>query len=165
MVCQLYGDSQGKIQRVVKLVSGGGLSITGSHLMCGDFLYSGHTVMLTLTFLFIHECEYKQTIIIIIIIIRILLIHEVVVVCVVDSPRTTLWRCYHVICWLLSAVGVVCILAAHEHYTVDVVVAYYITSRLFYWYHTMANNQVTQLCAVYSVCQTQIEHQIEPQCL
>ncbi|KAI7794641.1 hypothetical protein IRJ41_020511, partial [Triplophysa rosa] len=110
---KLYGDSQGKMQRVVKLVSGGGLSITGSHLMCGDFLYSGHTVMLTLTFLFIQEY----------------------------SPRTLLWRFYHVICWLLSAVGVVCILAAHEHYTVDVVVAYFITSRLFYWYHTMANNQ------------------------
>lgn len=46
------------------------------------------------------------------------------------------------ICWLLSAVGVVCILVAHEHYSVDVVVAYFITSRLFWWYHTMANLQV-----------------------
>ncbi|ROL01451.1 Phosphatidylcholine:ceramide cholinephosphotransferase 2 [Anabarilius grahami] len=110
---KLYGDSHGKIKRVLQLVSGGGLSITGSHLMCGDFLYSGHTVMLTLTFLFIHEY----------------------------SPRSLFWRCYHVICWLLSAVGVVCILIAHEHYSVDVVVAYFITSRLFYWYHTMANNQ------------------------
>ncbi|XP_016105401.1 phosphatidylcholine:ceramide cholinephosphotransferase 2-like [Sinocyclocheilus grahami] len=109
----LYGDSHSKIERVLQLVSGGGLSITGSHLMCGDFLYSGHTVMLTLTFLFIQEY----------------------------SPRSLLWRCYHVICWLLSAVGVVCILIAHEHYSVDVVVAYFITSRLFYWYHTIANNQ------------------------
>ncbi|XP_051737311.1 phosphatidylcholine:ceramide cholinephosphotransferase 2 [Ctenopharyngodon idella] len=110
---KLYGDSHGKIKRVLQLVSGGGLSITGSHLMCGDFLYSGHTVMLTLTFLFIQEY----------------------------SPRSLFWRCYHVICWLLSAVGAVCILIAHEHYSVDVVVAYFITSRLFYWYHTMANNQ------------------------
>lgn len=62
--------------------------------------------------------------------------------CVVDSPRSWLWRCYHAMCWLLSAVGVVCILIAHEHYSIDVVVAYFITSRLFYWYHTMANNQV-----------------------
>uniref|UniRef100_A0A673GPY9 Phosphatidylcholine:ceramide cholinephosphotransferase 2-like n=1 Tax=Sinocyclocheilus rhinocerous TaxID=307959 RepID=A0A673GPY9_9TELE len=111
---KLYGDSHGKIERVLQLVSGAGLSITASHLMCGDFLYSGHTVMLTLTFLFIQEY----------------------------SPRSLLWRCYHVICWLLSAVGVVCILMAHEHYSVDVVVAYFITSRLFYWYHTIANNQV-----------------------
>ncbi|XP_050952539.1 phosphatidylcholine:ceramide cholinephosphotransferase 2 [Labeo rohita] len=110
---KLYNDSHGKIKRVLQLVSGGGLSITGSHLLCGDFLYSGHTVMLTLTFLFIQEY----------------------------SPRSCRWRCYHGFCGLLSATGVVCILVAHEHYSVDVVVAYFITSHLFYWYHTMANNQ------------------------
>ncbi|XP_046901916.1 phosphatidylcholine:ceramide cholinephosphotransferase 2 [Hypomesus transpacificus] len=113
MTCapKLHGDSQAKMQRVLQLISGGGLSITGSHLMCGDFLYSGHTVMLTLTYLFIKEY----------------------------SPRSFWW--YHLLCWLLSAVGVVCILVAHEHYSVDVVVAYFITSRLFWWYHTMANVQ------------------------
>lgn len=57
---QLHGDSQAKIQRILRLVSGGGLSITSSHLLCGDFLYSGHTVMLTLTYLFIKECEYSK---------------------------------------------------------------------------------------------------------
>lgn len=53
---QLHGDSQAKLQRVLQLLSGGGLSITGSHLLCGDFLYSGHTVILTLTYLFLKEC-------------------------------------------------------------------------------------------------------------
>lgn len=62
-----------------------------------------------------------------------------------DSPRSFWW--YHLTCWLLSAVGVVCILVAHEHYSVDVVVAYFITSRLFWWYHTMANLQVR--CGLY----------------
>lgn len=41
----------------MKMIAGGGLSITGSHTMCGDYLYSGHTVMLTLTYLFIKECK------------------------------------------------------------------------------------------------------------
>lgn len=59
-----------------------------------------------------------------------------------DSPKSFWW--YHLMCWLLSAVGILCILVAHEHYTVDVVVAYFITSRLFWWYHTMANLQVTR---------------------
>ncbi|KAM9445720.1 phosphatidylcholine:ceramide cholinephosphotransferase 2 [Clarias gariepinus] len=108
---KLYDDAVGKVHRILQLLSGGGLSITGSHMMCGDFLYSGHTVMLTLTSLFITEY----------------------------SPRRLWW--YHVGCWLLSMVGVVFILVAHEHYSVDVVVAYFVTSRLFYWYHTLANNQ------------------------
>ncbi|XP_058266718.1 phosphatidylcholine:ceramide cholinephosphotransferase 2 [Hemibagrus wyckioides] len=108
---KLNDDSLGKVYRVFQLVSGGGLSITGSHMMCGDFLYSGHTVILTLNSLFISEY----------------------------SPRRMWW--YHWICWLLSVVGMVFILVAHEHYSVDVVVAYFVTSRLFYWYHTMANNQ------------------------
>ncbi|XP_061664210.1 phosphatidylcholine:ceramide cholinephosphotransferase 2-like isoform X2 [Syngnathoides biaculeatus] len=111
MVCapKLYDDSAGKIWRIVRLISGGGLSLTGSHMMCGDFLYSGHTVMLTLSYLFIKEY----------------------------SPRWMCW--YQWICWLLSASGVLCILVAHEHYSIDVLVGYFVTTRLFWWYHTMAN--------------------------
>ncbi|KAM9329654.1 phosphatidylcholine:ceramide cholinephosphotransferase 2 [Gastrophryne carolinensis] len=108
---KLNGDSYAKAQRILRLITGGGLTITGSHILCGDFLYSGHTVMLTLTYLFIKEY----------------------------SPRHFWW--YHLFCWLLSAAGVICILLAHEHYTVDVIVAYYITTRLFWWYHAMANEK------------------------
>lgn len=111
MVCapKLYNDSTGKIWRILRLISGGGLSLTGSHMMCGDFLYSGHTVMCTLSYLFIKEY----------------------------SPRWMWW--YHWFCWLLSASGVICILVAHEHYSIDVVIAYFVTTRVFWTYHTMAN--------------------------
>uniref|UniRef100_A0A672R5H3 Phosphatidylcholine:ceramide cholinephosphotransferase 1 n=1 Tax=Sinocyclocheilus grahami TaxID=75366 RepID=A0A672R5H3_SINGR len=115
LVCcfwQLYGDWESQMRRVMKMIAGGGLTITGSHNMCGDYLYSGHTVMLTLTCLFMKEY----------------------------SPRRFWW--YHWGCWALSAIGLFCILLAHDHYTIDVVVAYFITTRLFWWYHTMANQQV-----------------------
>lgn len=108
---KLLGNWEAQARRVMKMIAGGGLSITGSHTMCGDYLYSGHTVMLTLTYLFIKEY----------------------------SPKRFWW--YHWFCWTLSAVGILCILLAHDHYTVDVVVAYFITTRLFWWYHTMANQQ------------------------
>ncbi|XP_013857810.1 phosphatidylcholine:ceramide cholinephosphotransferase 1 [Austrofundulus limnaeus] len=108
---KLLGNWEAQMRRIMKMIAGGGLSITGSHTMCGDYLYSGHTVMLTLTFLFIKEY----------------------------SPKRFWW--YHWLCWTLSAVGIFCILLAHDHYTVDVVVAYFITTRLFWWYHTMANQQ------------------------
>ncbi|XP_041842167.1 phosphatidylcholine:ceramide cholinephosphotransferase 2-like [Melanotaenia boesemani] len=111
MVCapKLYNDSMGKMWRILRLISGGGLSLTGSHLMCGDFLYSGHTVMLTLSYLFIKEY----------------------------SPRWMWW--YRWFCWCLSASGIACILIGHEHYSIDVVIGYFATTRIFWWYHTMAN--------------------------
>ena len=56
---QLFGDWEAQLRRIMKLIAGGGLSITGSHNMCGDYLYSGHTVMLTLTYLFIKECKSR----------------------------------------------------------------------------------------------------------
>ncbi|XP_008427608.1 phosphatidylcholine:ceramide cholinephosphotransferase 1 [Poecilia reticulata] len=108
---KLLGNWEAQMRRIMKMIAGGGLSITGSHTMCGDYLYSGHTVMLTLTFLFIKEY----------------------------SPRR-FWL-YHWACLALSATGIFCILLAHDHYTVDVVVAYFITTRLFWWYHTIANQQ------------------------
>nr|XP_029540558.1 phosphatidylcholine:ceramide cholinephosphotransferase 1-like isoform X3 [Oncorhynchus nerka] len=108
---KLFGDWASQMSRVMKMIAGGGLTITGSHHMCGDYLYSGHTVMLTLIYLFIKEY----------------------------SPKKLWW--YHWICWLLCAVGLFCILLAHDHYSIDVAVAYFITTRLFWWYHTMANQQ------------------------
>ncbi|KAG8134477.1 hypothetical protein E2320_007585 [Naja naja] len=92
---KLNGDSQAKVQRILQLISGGGLSITGSHILCGDFLF--------------------------------------------NSPRHFWW--YHLICWCMSVAGIICILVGHEHYTVDVVIAYFITTRLFWWYHAMANEK------------------------
>ncbi|XP_062375236.1 phosphatidylcholine:ceramide cholinephosphotransferase 1 [Sardina pilchardus] len=109
---KLSGRWEAQLHRIMKMIAGGGLTITGSHSMCGDYLYSGHTVMLTLTYLFIKEYSPKR-----------------------------FWV-LHWVCWTLSVVGVFCILLAHDHYTVDVVVAYFITTRLFWWYHTLANQPV-----------------------
>lgn len=44
-------------QRAFQLMSGFGLSINGKHTYCGDYIYSGHTVMLVLGYLTIVECE------------------------------------------------------------------------------------------------------------
>lgn len=44
-------------QRVFQLLSGFGLSINGKHTFCGDYIYSGHTVMLVLGYLIIAECK------------------------------------------------------------------------------------------------------------
>lgn len=49
----------------------------------------------------------------------------------------------HWLSWLLSSIGIVSILLAHDHYTVDIVVAYLIATRLFWTYHVMASANVS----------------------
>lgn len=44
-------------KRAFQLMSGFGLSINGKHTYCGDYIYSGHTVMLVLGYLIISECK------------------------------------------------------------------------------------------------------------
>ena len=47
-------------QRVLKLLSGMGLSINGKHVYCGDYIYSGHTMSLLMGYLVIKECKLIQ---------------------------------------------------------------------------------------------------------
>jgi hypothetical protein len=48
----------------------------------------------------------------------------------------------HTFVWIKSLFGLFFILAAHEHYSIDVFIAFYISSRMFVYYHSLANNKV-----------------------
>ncbi|EKX49487.1 hypothetical protein GUITHDRAFT_136144 [Guillardia theta CCMP2712] len=76
---------------------------------CGDYMFSGHTAMLTILNRFV--CAY--------------------------SPRT--WTPLHTFSAVLNGFGMFCILAAHEHYTLDVFMGFYIATRTFQSYHTVAH--------------------------
>jgi len=97
-------------QRVLKLLSGFGLSINGEHIYCGDYIYSGHSMTLIMVYLVVKAYSPKR------------------------------WFLLHYATFCLSFAGILFLVLARGHYSIDVVVAYWITTRLWYIYHTMTNN-------------------------
>ncbi|XP_017772359.1 PREDICTED: phosphatidylcholine:ceramide cholinephosphotransferase 2-like isoform X2 [Nicrophorus vespilloides] len=97
-------------KRVLDMLSGMGLSINGKQTYCGDFIYSGHTLTLVISYLFIAEYTPKK-------------LYPV-----------------HWLYWLIAVVGVFMLQLSRSHYTIDVILAYYVTTRIFWIFHTMANN-------------------------
>eukprot|EP00756_Hemistasia_phaeocysticola_P051002 Hpha_TRINITY_DN26185_c0_g1::TRINITY_DN26185_c0_g1_i1::g.155431::m.155431 len=97
-----------KMAHAMNIATGAGMSLAGVR-SCGDYMFSGHTSILTLLNLSI--IEY--------------------------TPSN--WRGIHLLCAVFNIAGAFCILLAHEHYTLDVFMAIYISSRVFQNYHLMAN--------------------------
>uniref|UniRef100_A0A8C4TKN5 Sphingomyelin synthase-related protein 1 n=1 Tax=Erpetoichthys calabaricus TaxID=27687 RepID=A0A8C4TKN5_ERPCA len=55
---KLYGDMWAKLHRAVAIWSGFGMTLTGVHT-CGDYMFSGHTVVLTMLNFFVTECFHS----------------------------------------------------------------------------------------------------------
>ncbi|RUS73252.1 hypothetical protein EGW08_018983 [Elysia chlorotica] len=108
-----YGDWYTRLQRTFEIWQGMGMSLQGVR-SCGDYMFSGHTSVITLLTFFITEY----------------------------TPRKYYY--VHIMSWCLNLFGIFFLLAAHEHYSIDVFVAFYLSSRLFMYYHTLAHNRALQ---------------------
>lgn len=74
----------------------------------------------------------------------------------IDMPKTKRLTPLHWISWVTAWVGMICLLVSHGHYTVDVLIAYFATTRLFWMYHTFSNNaelQVGKFILLHNFCQ------------
>ncbi|VDP12565.1 unnamed protein product [Soboliphyme baturini] len=100
-------DSYTRLKNALHIWYGMGMSLFGVR-SCGDYMFSGHTTVMTLLNHFITEY----------------------------TPDT--WNYLHTTSWVINLFAVFFILAGHEHYSIDVFVAFYISSRLFLYYHSMA---------------------------
>nr|VZH89365.1 unnamed protein product [Spirometra erinaceieuropaei] len=98
-----------RLLRAAEIFLGLGMTLRGVRT-CGDYIFSGHTAVITMLNFFITEYTPPS-------------FHQL-----------------HTFTWILNVFGIFFILAAHEHYSIDVFVAVYITSRLFLYYHWLANN-------------------------
>jgi shingomyelin synthase len=116
------------VERVVKVLSGFGLTTNGEQVYCGDYIYSGHTMILIMTYLIIYECKMH----------RIDLKSDDSEQNVADSPKK--WQFLHWLSFSGTVVGIITLLCSRGHYSIDVLIAYWITTRLWWIYHTMANN-------------------------
>lgn len=101
-------DVEQILQHAWFITKGLGMSINGVRT-CGDYMFSGHTLILTIVnYAMLEYTPYH-------------------------------WRGFHILSWLANVFGMFFILAAHEHYSIDVIISFYISSRLFQYYHTVVN--------------------------
>lgn len=115
------------IMRCLQIFLFQGLSIQGVR-SCGDYMFSGHTVILTLINHCITECKSRR--------------EPTEHLSFLRVDTTSDFYVVHLLSWFCNIFGMILILAAHEHYTIDVFIAFFLTSRLFLYYHSLANNAV-----------------------
>lgn len=61
--------------------------------------------------------------------------------------RTLFWKVFNVALFSSSVLAVFCILISRGHYLIDVILAYYVTTRVFWIYHTLAYNHSLRVLA------------------
>lgn len=103
-----------------------GLSINNKQIYCGDSIFSGHATILILGYLIIKECEYF------LLTLRTTFLYSLLLL---DSPNKL--KIVHYLAMLNAISAIIFLLMAHAHYTIDVILAYYITTRLFWTYHSL----------------------------
>lgn len=105
------------VKQAFNLVFKGGYSVGENRIMCGDTIYSGHTMVFTLVCLILWY----------------------------DCPKP-LYPFFPVAMIITSAFGITTVIISRQHYTIDVVVAIFVTCAFFYGYHTWTKRPRDKRC-------------------
>ncbi|KAL3994194.1 PAP2 C-terminal family protein [Acanthocheilonema viteae] len=97
------------ISRMLKTFWSAGIEQLRSRELCGDLIVSGHTISLFMVALALKQYCPKKL------------------------------YCLAQLCYCATFIAVPCILLARKHYTIDVVLAYYLTTRIFWTYHSLSH--------------------------
>ena len=92
-----------------------------------DYIFSGHTMTLTMAYLAIKQCDKSGE------------CWTLNNYCIADSPRR--FVALHWLSFLISLTGICGLVVARGHYSIDVILAYFVTTRLWWIYHAMATSQ------------------------
>ncbi|KAG5675662.1 hypothetical protein PVAND_005549 [Polypedilum vanderplanki] len=97
------------LKKAFFVFTGLGLSINGQQKYCGDSIFSGHSTILIFAYLVLDEYLPKK------------------------------FQFLKKLALLNALAGMVFLLISHSHYSIDVLLAYYVTTRLFWTYHQNIN--------------------------
>ncbi|TKR96719.1 hypothetical protein L596_010699 [Steinernema carpocapsae] len=96
--------------RVIRTFWSLGIEQLRSRDLCGDLIVSGHTISIVTS----------------------------VLILLYYSPRRS--PLFGYLAQLLGVIAIICILMARKHYTVDVVLGYFVTTRIFWTYHSLQSS-------------------------
>ena len=108
------------IKRVITIVTGFGLSINGNHIYCGDYVYSGHTMILVMGHLVMKHCEW---------LLAMHNAHKAALFIFSDTPSS--FFVLHWLTWINAITGIVLLLLSRGHYSIDVIIAYWLATRMW----------------------------------
>jgi len=110
--------------KLTRVAGDGGISLGDKQQFCGDYIFSGHTMVLIMSYLIVKEYS---------------------------SQSFPLLRWF---CFFLFLTGVAALLLGRGHYSVDVLLGYWVTTRTWAMYHTMANTNTLKIKDKHNTLQT-----------
>ncbi|KAI1727803.1 sphingomyelin synthase-related 2 [Ditylenchus destructor] len=104
---QTNGSLEIIVSRVLRICWSAGIEQLRSRVLCGDLIVSGHTISIFLSLLALQEYSPRKI-----------------------SALSYLYS-------ILAYIALCCILLARKHYTIDVVLGYFLATRTFWTYHSL----------------------------